>query len=52
MSVARFIDDQGTRCRVPHTISCALLGGQRGVVLQVVGPRHGPVGDEWSAHRS
>ncbi len=26
MSVARFIADQGTRCRVPHTISCALLG--------------------------
>ena len=26
MSVARFIADQRTNCRVPHTITCALLG--------------------------
>ncbi|MBK7721135.1 MAG: hypothetical protein IPI32_02630 [Austwickia sp.] len=26
MSVARFIADQRTNYRVPHTISCALLG--------------------------
>ena len=26
MSVARFIADQRTKCRVPHTLCCALLG--------------------------
>lgn len=27
MSVARFIDDQRTNHRVPHTLTCLLLGG-------------------------
>lgn len=26
MSVARFVADQRTKCRVPHTVTCALLG--------------------------
>jgi putative transposase len=26
MSVARFITDQRTKYRVPHTVCCALLG--------------------------
>ena len=35
MSVARFIADQRTNYRVPHTVTCAAARGQPGVVLQV-----------------
>ena len=35
MSVARFIADQRTNYRVPHTLTCLLLGGEPGLVLQV-----------------
>jgi len=51
VSVARFIDDQGTRCRVPHTISCALLGVSVAWFYKWLGRATGP-SDEWSAHRS
>ena len=51
MSVARFIDDQGTRCRVPHTISCALLGVSVAWFYKWLGRATGP-SDEWSARRS
>ena len=38
MSVARFIADQGTMHRVPHVVTCAILGRERVVVVQVDAP--------------
>ncbi len=38
MSVARFIADQRTSYRVPHTLTCLLLGVSLSLVLQVAGP--------------
>ncbi len=52
MSVARFIADQRTNYRVPHTVTCLLLGVSSGVVLQVAGPGDRTVGDLGVAHDS
>ena len=38
MSVARFIADQRTNYRVPHTHHLPAAGGEPGLVLQVAGP--------------
>jgi len=52
VTVARFIANQGTSYRVPHTVVCALLAGESGVVLQVAGPSPVAVRGERVAHRA
>ena len=42
MSVARFIADQRTMYRVPRVMCCAIVRGQRLLVLQVGAPEPTP----------
>ena len=42
MSVARFIADQRTNYRVPHTFTCALLGVSLAWFYKWVGRANGP----------